>query len=104
MVLYEHHNHKYLLYVEIQINMIQASCDYKTLHIKSGDNLQMLLDVYHILGIVCGRKLSQITFIDVVYEKTFARSPILHSPIISYIRFWTLFSQIQVEKIAIFIN
>ena len=36
--------------------------------------------VYRILGIVRRRKLSQVTFIDVVHEKTFAGSPILHSP------------------------
>ena len=35
---------------------------------------------YHILGIIHGRKLSRITFIDVVCEKTFTRLRILRSP------------------------
>ena len=36
--------------------------------------------LYRILGIVHGRKLSRITFTDVVCENTFVRSPILCSP------------------------
>ena len=39
-----------------------------------------LLKTYRILGIVRGRKLSRITFIDVVCEKTFTGSPVLRSP------------------------
>ena len=37
------------------------------------------ITLYCILGIVCGRKLSQIAFIDVIHEKTFTPSPILYS-------------------------
>ena len=66
---------------------------------------------YHILGIVCGRKLSRITFINVVRKKTFAGSPILRLPITNYlhertyIRFASLFLQIPSwEGIAIMID
>ena len=61
---------------------LQQSC-HKPFHLKDyftrSDRLICTVD-YCILGIVRGRKLSQITFIDVVCEKTFAGPPILHSP------------------------
>ena len=49
---------------------------------------------YRILAVVRDRKLSGITFIDIVREKTFADNHFFIYPITGYIRFATSFLQI----------